>query len=72
MVSYAGMAYAACLSGVYASLEYEKRVEKELKKKIPEDGINKIILDYYNIQEEYSYCVGHKVYPEDKKDKNGK
>jgi len=69
MVSYAGMAYAACLAGVQASLDYEKKVEKELKKNIPEDGINKIILSYYNINEEYSYCAGHKVSPENIKKK---
>ena len=32
MVSYAGMAYADCLAGVQACIEYEKRVEQELKK----------------------------------------
>lgn len=69
MVSYAGMAYADCLAGVHACIEYEKRVEQELKKNTPEDGINKIILDYYNIHEEYSYCVGHKVSPENIKKK---
>ena len=67
MVSYAGMAYAACLAGAQASFDYKEKVEKELKKNITEDGINKIILEYYDINEEYSYCVGYKVSPENVK-----
>lgn len=64
MISYAAGAYYACMEGVRAMLQYEGYIKVELDKNLP-DPISELILKYYDIHEEYSYCVGHKKIEED-------
>lgn len=58
MVSYAAGAYYAIMEGVRAMLQYEGYIKEELTKTFP-DPISELILGYYDIHAEYSYCVGH-------------
>ena len=60
MSSYASGAYAACMAGVYAMIEYKGYVKDDLNNYFHEKGITDIIIDYYDINEEYTYLVGHK------------
>ena len=56
MVSYAAGAYYAMMEGVRAMLQYEGYIKEELTKTFP-DPISELILGYYDIHAEYSYCV---------------
>ena len=53
-------AYNACIEGVLGFLQYENSVKKELEKNIHIEGINDIIMRYYDMNEEYEYCCGLK------------
>lgn len=65
MASYGcfGAYYSMC-EGVRALIGYEKRVEKVLDDNFKENGISKLILEYYDMYREYEYCSGKKT-PDD-------
>jgi hypothetical protein len=53
--------YSSCITALEDIILYKEKISTELNKNLPENELSKIILEYYDAYEEYSYVSGQKI-----------